>query len=67
MLLTHNQFSSAKAFNKDLCAWGKLLDSSRAATGNLTRGMFISSACLDTGDPNVDNITNGPFCSDCTA
>lgn len=59
-------FSSAKAFNKNLCTWGQLLNASAAPTGNLTRGMFTNSACLDTRDPNITNLSSGPFCSDCT-
>lgn len=59
---TSSQFAGAKGFNRNLCAWG-----SRLADNVVASGIFVSSACLNRGDPDPDNPAAGPLCRDCNA
>jgi len=60
------QFSGSKSYNRNLCAWGQRINTT-AHDDIVARGMFVSSACLNTDDPDLDNPLNGPFCRSCTA
>lgn len=58
-----HQFTGAKGFNQDLCDWVLHIKSS---VGVASSGMFVSTACLNTNDPNLGG--SGPvesMCSDC--
>lgn len=54
-------FDGASAFNRDLCDWGtRTLLLSIFATG-----MFSSTSCTNTGDPDFNASPEGPFCHNC--
>jgi surface protein len=58
---TERMFLGASAFNQNLCDWG------HKRTGIFTyfEGMFDSTSCPDTNDPDLLASPPGPFCFTC--
>ena len=61
------QFVGATTFNQDLCSWGRQLESFSESADVDTLGMFVSTACPLTSDPDPSNPASGSFCRRCTA